>query len=255
MRKLWINVLLLLFAGIGCAESDVPEDEVEMGFVTPDMGTPDFNTSLPDGFLDSSGPFGESCDPFAQDCAEGKCVPNPQGGSTCLPDLESRSEGAECENIAQCVPRTHCVATEGDPVPRCRAICEPNAGSSCSGGLLCLATLQNNPDIGICVFAPEPCDIYEQDCASPDACIVASDPATGDEGTFCGTAGDRTTGQPCGSANGECAGGFICVQLANADFATCQPVCRKPEDGPEVTCPPALDCFGTAASSGVTFCQ
>lgn len=254
MRKI-VAISLALLALAGCAESDVPETEIDMTYDSIDMGSSDAQTFTPDAFVDTSGPFGEPCDPFAQDCAEGKCVPNPEGGSTCLPDLESRSEGTECENIAQCAPRTHCVATSGDPVPRCRAICESNAADTCAGDLICAATLQNNPSIGICVFAPEPCDIYAQDCEAPDACIVMADPMGNGDGTFCGTPGDRTTGQPCGSANGECAGGFICLRLANADFATCQPVCRDAADGPEVECPPSLDCIGTAAASGVTFCQ
>lgn len=245
-------LVLILVVLSGClAEGEFPETDT--GVVQlPDMSEPDMTSPVdmgPDtGFL-----FGRACDALAQDCEQGKCVPNSSTGeSTCLQLGTQLPAGAACETIAECAKGTHCATLPDDGLSLCRPMCEPLADpDSCPTDFACIATLSSNSSVGLCVGAPPSCDIYVDDCASGD-CIVRRDPISGSIGTYCGQAGTRRTSETCGGAAGDCEVGHVCVQLSNQTNSTCQPVCRVE---PRRACPSPLSCSGTAASSGVTFCQ
>lgn len=251
MRRPWI----ILVGVLGCAEGALPEADAGSADMTttnrPDVLTfEDVATDMDLPFV-----FGVECDPLAQDCEQGKCVPNPSTAkSTCLQLGEQRAIAQECDSITQCIKGAHCASLPNETSSFCRQMCDHNATESCALGTSCIATLPTHPEVGLCAGTPEACDIYANDCSSGD-CVVARDSMTNAIGTFCGQAGTRQTSQTCGGAAGECSAGHICVQLANALTSTCQPVCRKPEDGTLRACPAGFSCTGTAASSGVTFCE
>lgn len=254
MNRLKILIVLLFIGLSACAQGELPMDDIDLSFEeieapdaseTHDPDLADVSDTQPDGSV-----LGDPCDPFLQDCGVGKCVVGPEGDATCLPNVESRTRGQECETIAQCEVGTQCVSVTQDPQPRCRDICSTEENIECPEGLSCRSNLRNAPEIGICIGPPPACDIYEQNCDFDQDCIVQD---LGDLGigTYCGTAGARQSGQPCEEDSGACTASLICVRAAGETSATCQPVCR--ETGP--TCETPLECTGFAQASGVTFCQ
>lgn len=246
--------LLMAIALTGCvAEGDLPE--TDMGTVTPDFGRPDLSTNnTSDAGADDGFEYGVACDPLAQDCEKGKCVPTPgTGTATCLQLGEQRAVGQACDSITQCVKGSHCALLPDETVSVCRAMCDRSATTdTCAAPTTCAATLSSG--VGLCAAPPTACDIYLNDCAAGD-CVVMQNPESGGVGTFCGQAGPRKAGEACGGAAGECEAGNICVLRADQTVSTCQPVCRNAEDGPIRACPQNSACTGTAAASGVTFCQ
>ena len=237
---------------VGCAEGEIPQ--VDGGLPDVQVSQPDMSQSNEDMGADAF-VFGVECDPIAQDCGQGKCVPNlSTGTSTCLQLGEQRDIAQECETITQCIKGAHCALLPNDSTSSCRQMCDPDGVDTCASGTSCLATLSSNPSIGLCAGLPQACDIYANDCATGD-CIVSRDPQSDAIGTFCGQAGTRRQGETCGGAAGECEVGNICIQLANASNSTCQPVCRRPDQGPIRACPAGLVCSGVASSSGVSFCE
>lgn len=238
---------------VGCiAEGDLPETDA--GLVIPDVGRPDVPVVSDDAGTDEDFVFGVACDALLQDCAQGKCVPTPStGGATCLQLGEQRPAGAACDTITQCEKGAHCALLPDESVSICRTLCDRSAPEdTCPEPSACIATLSSG--LGLCVAPPTPCDIYVDDCAAGE-CVVSQNPISGDVGTFCGRAGTRTSGEACGGAAGECEAGNICVLVDGQSTSTCHPICRRPEDGPIRACPGTMVCSGTAASSGVSFCQ
>ena len=251
----WAFIFAHMVVLAGClAEGDLPETDA--GVVQwPDTSVPDVATTQDLGF-DTGFEFGRVCDALAQDCEQGKCVPNASTGqSTCLQLGTQLPAGSACETITECAKGTHCATLPDDGMSLCRQMCEPLAEpDSCPTDFACIATLSSDSSVGLCVGPPASCDIYVNDCSTGD-CVVRRDPISGSIGTYCGQAGTRRSGETCGGAAGDCEVGNVCVQLANQSSSTCQPVCRRPEDGPLRACPQTLTCTGSAASSGVTFCQ
>lgn len=218
-----------------------------------DMDSPDVPIEVDLGAdLPPTIEYGQSCDPFLQDCLNGKCVPNLDGESKCMAELTTRLPGEACETITQCMRGTYC-ADLGGIGPRCWVMCdfdaiENGAADTCSSGTACDARVTSIPQIGLCAGSATACNIYTQDCSKGD-CVVAVNATTDEVGTYCGEAGSRLGGEDCEGQPWGCVRGAICVQTGGV--FRCEAVC----DPSSPQCPSTKSCSGVELSSGVNFCQ
>ncbi len=163
-----------------------------------------------------------SCDPFAQDCAEGeKCVAYASTGGTwdsnkCVLINGDGQPGDPCtyagavESTDSCGADSWCWDVNAEGMGTCTPFCTGTADAPvCEPMTSC--SIANNGSITLCLTS---CDPLLQDCAGE---------ATGcffDGSSFvCANAvGDIPTGEPCGFIN-DCAPGNIC--LAPESFPAC----------------------------------
>jgi hypothetical protein len=248
-------LLVLALFLVGCTAEGELED-VDMGVggnssfdagstnVLPNGTTP--NAMSDAGGMGSTDASNAVCDPLAPACPPGeKCVPNATTGqSTCIPTGTETPVGSVCQRTGECVEGSACVSDDGQTL--CRELCDSSDVSSCSSGF-CTQTLGSNPDLGVCADEPAACDIYEQNCSNGD-CVLLRNPADGEIGAYCGSAGSVTDGQPCGNGAGDCRPGAICIQAGADTQPTCHAVCRDPD----LPCNQGA-CTGTSTSS-VDFC-
>lgn len=203
------------------------------------------------------GPFCEptgTCTPFDRtSCPAGKsCRPLDDGTAWACRDLDRAlgGEGAPCSEGDQCDVGLLCVGTTGNA--RCVKLCPAGTVGFCGGENRCIGGL-NDACVKTCKPRGAPCDIYAQDCASSaDACTFANDPETGASYTACYEAGTRASGESCGSTEGQCGRGFVCIR-SDAGTSACRKVCR--EGGGAPACDSGEMCTGFAAPWDTTYCK
>lgn len=193
-----------------------------------------------------------SCDPFAQDCAEGeKCVAYNSGGGTwddnkCVPINGNGEPGEPCVldgyelGTDDCGASSYCFNVDSELMGTCTAFCQGSPQEpSCPGSMECSIT--NDGTLNMCI---QLCDPLLQDCPNPDeGCYLAA-------GNFvCSDSPtEHPTGSPCGFID-DCAGGNICISAmalpsCEGDFC-CSPFCdlsadaQCPVEGTE--CAPLFD--------------
>lgn len=252
MKTLWMTMIAIFALATGCAAegelADVESGPVDAG-VALDSARPDASVSTDlDGSASDVDASNAICDIFAPACPGGeKCVPIPRlEQSICVANSTEIAIGEPCQRVTECVEGAACI-DDGEST-RCRELCDPEDVQSCSGTeTYCTQTLGSDPSIGVCETAPEPCDIYAQDCASGD-CVLGRRPNSETVAPLCGSAGTVAEGAPCGGDAGSCQAGLICIQTGADTVPTCHAVCRDP-DAP---CTSGA-CTGTSAA-GIDFC-
>lgn len=217
----------------GESESE-SESEGESESDGPDTGLiPNFDDGL----------WGDECDPFAQDCAEGdKCVPFGSTGGNwdankCVPILGDDQPGEACtyggsvEATDSCDGSSYCWdvhEVDGQLVGFCRAFCQGTADApSCAEGTSCL--IANEGSINLCIPT---CDPVAPECAEGLTCAWLND---GYKCTYV-NGSETGLGEPCDDI-GQCGPGLICL------MADALPECA------------ALDCCGQWCSLSAPVCD
>lgn len=274
MRSRWVAMGLwswLLVAVCACGGGSAPPEDAGGGVdagsdaaVTPPDAAPDGAPvdAGEDASTDAAGgrdasppmvcvPPGE-CDPFVADgCPEGEvCVTRDSGRTQCRPATGSAGLGEPCARAEDCQSGLLCVNVAG--VTTCHRACPEGSVGACEGEDRCIGSIGDRC-VRYCRPRPRPCDIYRQDCPDPtDACTFAVDPETGENYTGCRPAGPGGHGESCGSEEGFCAAGYVCIRREGA--ATCHEVCDA--TAPEDTC--SVDgevCEGVSSTWRVTYCR
>lgn len=152
--------LLVVAFLFGCpAEGEIGLEEEDMA-QAQDVGS-DFGVvdSGVDADFDASdaedlGPeYGGPCDPFAQDCEFGKCIPQAAGGGFCAPENVNLELGGACQTTTECIKGAFCADLRGEG-PTCWEICqidaiEAGAADTCSTGA-CVARVDTYEGLGLC---------------------------------------------------------------------------------------------------------
>ena len=219
--------------------------------VVPD--TPGDTTTQPDTAADTTTPDRDvdpngECDPVAQDCeSEGRQCDVRDGIPVCVPvNAAAKGEDEPCVGD-DCAPGLTCIRwADGNT---CTSFCDAETGEGCPEGKHCGANLRSNPEIGLCVPRPVPCDIFNDTCPEGQACGFSRDPETNDPLLACVRAGTQQAGEPCGGDNGRCVRHSVCIR-ENEDSSLCRQVCQEDHE-----CPEPQTCSGIASSYQVPFCR
>ena len=186
-------------------------------------------------------PPGE-CDPFVADgCpADEVCVRRDTGRTECRNATDTADLGEPCARMEDCLPGLMCVNVDG--AATCHRSCPGGSVGQCPGENERCSGSIGDDCVLFCRERPLPCDIYAQDCADPDdACTFANDPETDERYTGCRTAGPNGLGDVCGSAEGFCQEGFVCIRREGE--STCHEVCDT--EDPDVMCSDSTEaCVG-----------
>ena len=214
--------------------SDATSDEpasTEDSASTDDTGESTHVTFIPD----DQPPDPTSCDPFAQDCAEGeKCVPYASDGGSwdankCVPVNGDQAPGEPCIYAGAREGTDDCDATslcwyveeiEGELVGECLPFCLGNPERyECPEGSFCPISAQGT--VNVCL--PR-CDPVAQNCDGGHGCYWANW-----DFTCAPTLESIPAGEPCGFIN-DCAPGHLCateeVMPDCAGSACCSPFCH-----------------------------
>lgn len=257
MTKRFLLLLILATAcgddseGVDAGSDSGADATVDVGTDAPtDVGTdtaedaprPDSGTCLPPG----------DCDPFVMDgCPDGQvCVRRDTGRTECRMATDMAGIGEPCARMEDCVPGSMCVNVDGEAT--CHQTCPGGSVGRCPAEERCSGSIGDDCVL-FCRLRPLECDIYAQDCADPDdACTFATDPETDDRYTGCRPAGPNGLGEECGSAEGFCQEGFVCIRREG--MSTCHEVCDAEE--PTVMCSDSGEtCTGLSTGWMVTYCR
>lgn len=258
-----MRFVLCFVVGLALAcgdDDDGPDTGTDAGTDAPvDVGTdvPE-DVAIPDAAEEDSAidagmcvPPGE-CDPFGADgCGEGEvCVLRDTGRTECREARDTADVGEPCGRAEDCLPGLMCVNVGGEAT--CHQTCPGGSVGRCPAEERCSGSIGDDCVL-FCRERPLPCDIYAQDCEDPgDACTFASDPETEERYTGCREAGPNGLGQPCGSEEGFCQEGFVCIRREGV--STCHEVCDA--DDPDVMCTDdAEECVGLSTGWMVTYCR
>ena len=244
-RAAWLLVGLCgcgpgVFGGISSGDGDedpTPATSEEPGSTGEPADTSSTSTetsatataTLTTDFVPDHDLYGESCDPWSQDCPDGeKCVPYGSSGGAwdankCVPVLGDRGVGEDCvyDGIIaatdNCDETSHCwdtIDVDGELVGTCLAFCTGTPDDPmCAPGSVCL--LSSEGSITLCIPT---CDPLAQDCDPGLACYWNH------QGFNCiFTTEDIELGQPCGYIN-DCAAGLTCLSaevMPDCEGASC----------------------------------
>ena len=255
----WCAPLLVLL--IACGDDATPDTGTDAGdaMVVPDAGTdvPEPLDAAVDTAFDSDVDGGVcvppgDCDPFVADgCPAGRvCVRRETGRTECRDATDTADVGEPCGRMEDCLPGLMCVNVDG--VASCHRSCPGGSVGMCPSEERCSGSIGDDCVL-FCRMRPMPCDIYAQDCADPDhACTFANDPETDERYTGCRPAGPNGLGEDCGSDEGFCREGFVCIRREGA--STCHEVCDA--EDPDVMCSDAAEaCVGLSTGWMVTYCR
>jgi len=174
------------------------------------------------------------CDPACPDtqtCENGTCVPatcNPgcEAGGTCTVNgcvyPQCQTEGATCDPSTTDQGNFYCLVNSVDNRAQCYSKCPvSNSAQGCSTGQRCLAPVQSNPSIQICLDSECSLDSDCNDGADTGTCLKFEN-AWG----FCEPDGAAGAGATCNpSADQWCQQGLVCDTPSGGSTGTCEQVC------------------------------
>ena len=228
------------------SQADTPSevDATETTETTETNETTETADTSPDSDVDPNG----ECDPVLQDCeSEGRQCDVRDGVPICVPtNPQAKGEDEACIGN-DCAPGLTCIMWQEGAA--CSSFCDPETGDGCPEGKYCGANMRSNPEIGLCVPRPVPCDIFNDDCPEGQACGFSREPDTNDPLLACVRAGTQQAGDPGGGDNGRCARHSVCIRESE-ESSLCRQVCQEDHE-----CTEPLTCSGIASSYQVPFCR
>jgi hypothetical protein len=174
------------------------------------------------------------CDPACPDtqtCENGTCVPatcNPgcEAGGTCTVNgcvyPQCQSEGAACDPSTTDQGSFYCLVNSADNRAQCYSKCPvSNSAQGCAVGQRCLAPVQSNPSIQICLDSECSIDSDCNDGADTGTCLKFEN-----SWGFCEPDGGAALGATCNpSANQWCQQGLVCDTPSGGSTGSCEQVC------------------------------